>query len=442
MCGGEAINCKSAVIQAVTTNSKLLQPGDLFIALKGKKTDGNLYIEYAIKAGAYIFSNHKGKANIYVEDTEKAILKLASNYKKLFKSIFLTVAITGSVGKTTTKEILSHFARKKHLTHCTYGNQNNSIGLAYTLLSIPINTEILVVELGMNNIGEISALSKAAEPNIGIITNIGHAHIGNLKTKENIAKAKLEIKDGIKEYKLILPFDEPLFESEKKAYKVSSNNFFADYYAIISLHNTLSIKTPIRKIDNISIPLTPPALEHGIAFTLPILDFLNYSDDDVISAINDISPKLFRQKEFKLNGYIIYDDTYSSSPEALIENLRSFSILHKENIECVLGDMLELGEKSEEFHELIGKKTAEYGFSKLFAFGQFSDNIKKGAISGGMHEKNIFTNDNINEPDLTANQILCHSSKEASIIFKGSHEIRLDRIILKIKELTEAKENA
>ncbi len=435
-CKGILLSDSIPTVNYITTNSKLAEKGDLFIALNGKNTSGALYIDEAKEKGALILSEVHEKADIYVKNSEEALLHISSEYKKLFNSLLFTVAITGSVGKTTTKEILAILLSQKYKIHSTFENQNNRIGTAYTLLSLKKDTEILIAELGMNNAGEISELSKSVKPNIGIITNIGNAHLGNFGSRENICRAKLEIRDGIYEEKLILPAEEPLLSNLKSAIYVSSDNRNALYYAKISENGILTIKTPVRRINTINLSISVPGLENAISLILPLLDILNLSDSEILSGFSQLNYAMFRQKEYKLGDLYIYDDTYSSSPEAVTENFKYFIKRHRDG-QCVLGDMLELGEKSHYFHRYIGEKAAEYGFKKIYLFGKMAEIIKNGAVEKGFLPNNIFVNIDINAPEITAKQIVENSEKNSAILFKGSHDIKLNRIIKILEKFTE-----
>ena len=197
----------NVTVNAIVTNSKKASPGDLYIPLMGEKHNGEDYTEEARSRGAYILSSRDCNADIKTDDTTLSLLKIASYYKSKLRSLKKIIAITGSVGKTTTKNVLAKMVGAKYITHATKENFNNYIGLSYTLLSAPIDTEIIIAEIGMNHLGEISLMSKILNPDISVITNIGTSHIGNLGSRDMIAKAKLEITDGMKIINLVVPYE-------------------------------------------------------------------------------------------------------------------------------------------------------------------------------------------------------------------------------------------
>ena len=203
-------------INAITTDSRECEKDDLFFALSGENFDGVDFIDEAKFKGAYTVSSSK-KSDFTVSNTESALLSVASAYKQIVNPKY-TIAVTGSVGKTTVKDFVNSLLSEVMKTHKTEKNFNNIIGLSHTLLSAKKGTDALVCELGMNHRGEIDELSRAIHPDISIITNIGTAHIGNLGSQEEIAKAKLEIENGMHGGKTIIKDDEVLLSEIGRAH--------------------------------------------------------------------------------------------------------------------------------------------------------------------------------------------------------------------------------
>ena len=207
-----------AVITCVSTDTRDLPQGCLFVALRGAKFDGNEFVKQAIEAGAVAAVTDRSIAGcpcLVVKDTGKALLQIARFYREKFHPFL--VGITGSVGKTTTKEMIACVLESQFNTLKTQGNLNNEIGLPKTLLQMENSHEAAVIEMGMSHFGEISRLSRTAEPSAGVITNIGYSHIENLKTQEGIRQAKLEIQDGMAEdAPLVVNGDDPLLAPLKK----------------------------------------------------------------------------------------------------------------------------------------------------------------------------------------------------------------------------------
>ena len=204
LCHGEVIGNKEITLDNFIIDSRKIEKDDVYVAIVGENNDGNKYTESALEKGAkaVIISNPKyidinkyqDKTIIIVTDTLKCLQELARYKRSLYQG--KVIAITGSVGKTSTKDMVSALLQSKYKVHKTQGNMNNHLGLPLTILSLK-DEDILVVEMGMNHFGEISTLTNIAKPNIAIITNIGTAHIGNLGSRENILKAKLEILEGL-----------------------------------------------------------------------------------------------------------------------------------------------------------------------------------------------------------------------------------------------------
>lgn len=428
-------------ICAITTFSELAQENDLFIALKGENTDGDYYSENARKRGAYILSHNEKNADIKAENTLLAILKIAEHYKSKLQNLKHTIAITGSVGKTTTKNILSSMLSPHFKVHSTEGNYNNILGLSYTLLSAPKDTEVLVCEVGMNHFGEIKLLSEALAPDISVITNIGTAHIGNLGSRENIAKAKLEIISGMRGGTLIIPKDEPLLHTSFNTKTFSASKNSADYNIIPREINQSGIYFDIFTKKFIAqgqfTSHNGKHIMNSAIISIAVLDLLGIEKTGILNSLSEIESAKLRGKFINIGNYLVYDDTYSSSAEAVLNVMEMLSIHTERKRVCVLGDMLELGEKSEKLHEKIGIYAKHYNFDKVFTFGNFSNFIKSGAILAGMNEENIFSNYDLSSPRVTAEQIKNNTVGNELILIKASHSIHAERIIEHLRNLDE-----
>jgi len=428
---GAPVQKSDAEINAIVTNSKEASVGDLFIALDGESTSGENFTDFAARAGAFILSK-KDSADIKVRDTGAALLSLAAYYKSKLKGIKYTVAITGSVGKTTTKNLLSKILSQHFCVHSTYGNYNNFLGVSHTLLTAPPETEILIIEMGMNHIGEISELSKAVSPNIAVITNVGSAHIGNLGSKERIAKAKLEILDGMQQPLLISPEDEKLLEKIDERYTYSVNQKGADCFLRCVAENTstsvFDIYTEKQSIKNLHIRIPGKHILSSVAICAAVIENMGLSLDILSETLPEITEDdVVRAKLRKFGIYTVYDDTYSASVEATLANLELIANRY-EKVSCVLGDMLELGEKTKELHIKVGAAVALYGFHKLFTFGKSAAYIADGALANGMSKDKIFINDDLSTPKITADQIKSNCESDEILLVKASHATHAERI--------------
>lgn len=424
-------SCHNKTVYAITTHSKMVKPNDLFIALKGELSSGEFYVDEAREKGAIILSQNQTLADIYCTDTRIALLNIAKLYKSKLKNLKTTVAITGSVGKTTTKNITAAMLAQKYKVHSTSGNFNNSIGVAYTLLSAPKNTEALVLELGMNHKGEISELSHAANPDISVITNIGTAHIGYLGTKENIANAKLEILDGMKYPILIAPFEESLLKKVKNLYTYSLINSATDCFIDVIKENSDSsvfdVHTNSFYLKSRTVSLAGRHILNAVACGISVMDLLKTEPELIERGIASLNDYCIRQKIIPISDFFLYDDSYNSSPEAVIAAFQS-PVFKDRPHSCVLGDMLELGIESERLHTKIGEAAVKYGFEKIYAFGNYSDCIARGAVNNGLNPNDVFVYKDTDDFKKIADSIMRHHTRNEIILLKASHALRADRI--------------
>ena len=425
----------------LSTDSREVYRGDLYIPLKGETYNGENFIEEVISKGAIPVSTKEISSSIKVASTENLLLTLASYYKSLLKSLKHTVAITGSVGKTTTKEFTKLLLESRFKTHATIDNFNNKIGLPLTVMSAPENTEFLVLEMGMNHKGEISELSKCVNPTISVITNIGSAHIGNLGSRENIACAKLEILDGMKAKKLVIPYGEPLLKSAEDSLSFSSKSIDANVYIIYNEGNCVICDGQDRVSENIGA--AAPYLLECLAAAIGVCREAGVRLNDVKHLFSSIFDKNIRQNTFFVNKTAILADYYNASLEsvtAAIEQL--FSMKEYEHKSALLGDILELGDKAEEIHYTIGKKCGELGSHSLYLFGKYSDHTEAGAISADMPRERIYKNFDLSAPDITAKQIYSNMRDNEIILFKASHAVDLGRVVYLLKEYGCGKDQA
>ena len=365
-------------ITHVSTDTRELTSGDLFIAQSG----GEAYIDDAIKMGAVVLA----KRNF--------LLEFAKEYCKKLPYILYRIGITGSVGKTTTKEMLKGILERHFKVHASKGNFNNHIGMPMSILSAPPDTEILVMEMGMNHIGEIKILSECLRPNIAVITNVGTSHIGNLGSRENIARAKLEILSGMDSVVLFVPYDEPLLSSQPGAIKVYSES--------------------------------QKAMERNMSMAISVAEYVGITKPELSS----ISTDNIRQKIVLKKNHSFLTDCYNSSYEsisALIESAREQEKYERRAL--VLGDILELGEYCQDIHYRVGQLIKPCDFDHLFLFGECAEFIYRGALESSFDKDKIFINSDPKRPDITAEQIKANCDKDELILMKASRGIRLERIL-------------
>ena len=415
-------------VSAICTDTRKVIGEELFIGLRGEDLDGSVFIPDIKDRALCTVGALSSDADIKVENTGTSLLRLANAYKKLLP-IKSTVAITGSVGKSTTKNLLTLIMKSKFQLHSTYKNLNNEIGVPFTVFSAPKNTELLICESGMNHRGELERISRCIEPDVSVITKIGSAHIGNLGTREKIAEAKLEILSGMKEKFAIIPFDEELLSSKMENYKtVSTKNSSADYFLQKRSDDNFVLKHPNGKIDIRLSEISAAGfhVSECLAFALATAIECGMNTTEIKKAVEDIDFGIF-SNTVAVKDLKIINDSYNASPEATEEALKSLSKLYTKK-SALLGDMLELGDFSEELHYKIGLCASKSGIDKLYLIGAFSDSVLHGAVAGGFDKNRIFINEDAQQPEITAEQILTHSKDEV-ILFKASRKIRLERII-------------
>lgn len=407
-------------IRKIQIDSRKVKKNDLFIAIVGKNKDGHDYINDAIKAGANAIICEK---NINIE-TNIPIIKVTSTINALGslalanriknKNIPL-IAITGSCGKTTTKELISLILSKKYNVLKNEGSLNNHLGLPMTLLDLNDKYDVAVLEMGMNHENEISYLSNIALPNYGIITNIGSSHIGNLGSKKNILKAKMEITDGISNGILIVNGE------DKYLKKVKYKNIIKVKNDAYDLSYEFSQTTFKLNIDN---------KEYSIKFNVPgkhlIMDVLlaikvgllfNVEVEDIISSIDEYRAVNGRLNIILKDELTIIDDAYNSSFESLMGSL---SLLNKKTHNIViLGDILELGDKSYKIHKKINKKIKKIPIEHLLLIGEYTK------VINGIHFDDL---------DSLLNYLYKILRPDSFILIKGSAKMNLKYIVDDLKK--------
>ena len=310
------------------------------------------------------------------------------------------------------------------------------------MLSAPQDTEILILECGMNAKGELYDISRAITPTHAIITNVGHAHIGMLGSRKEIASAKLEIAEHlVGGGSLYLSDDEPLFSSVSNANRFSLTDLTAHFCICTkNLNEYGSIFDAFSYGNHLYSAFVPLLGEHILMCLCPTLAVANdlcVELETIRSTLHAIPSSILRQRLLNANGYTVYDDTYSSSPEAIKATMKMLSLLGK-TISPVLGDMLELGEYSRELHRAIGKDICKHNVRYLYAIGRFAQDIAEGALSYGMSAERIHVNLDPLRLDITADAIKKNYSGEI-ILLKASHAIHLEEII---PHLMKGNENA
>ena len=376
-----------AEVTSVVIDNREARPGSLFIAIKGERLDGHQFIDSAVEAGATAVLCHKDVSckvpTVKVADTTKAFLDLAKSYRLEYD--IPVVALTGSVGKTTTKEMIWCVLNAKYHAHKTYKNWNNEIGLPKVLLRLEPEHTALVLELGMNHKGEISTLSKTALPDIGVITNVGVSHIENLGSREGILAAKLELLDG----------------------------------TVVSDRGRCKVELPTTGEHNVYDALA--AIGVGLELEIPL--------EDAAAALKQYRPAGMRENVVEKGGVTVIEDCYNASPDsmkAMAETLMLKGAPGRRKI-AIIGDMLELGDYSEEAHALAGQYMAEAGVDLLITYGPMSKFAAQSAREHGLLRVFDFQD----KADLTSK--LTGMLKPGDVVaVKGSRGMQMEEIIQNI----------
>ena len=387
--GNEELECEN-----FSKDTRTIQKGDIYLGIKGEKFDGNAFWKQALDNGAdaVIIQDievteeekvkYSNKTIILVQDTLKALYEIAKYKRSLYD--IPVVAITGSVGKTSTKDMIASVVNTKFKTLKTEGNNNNNIGLPFTILRLK-DHEARVVEMGMNHFGEISLLTDIAKPTLAVITNIGTSHIGNLGSRENILKAKLEILEGMKIPRVIINNDNDLlhdwYEKNKDEIEIHTigieNNSElmakeielgeeSSKFKAISNEDKTEIQVPFAGIHFVYNALC--AMEVGRVFGIAT----NQIQDGI--AKFELNKKRMDIRKLE-NGAIIINDAYNASYESMRASIEFLANHTGTRKIAVLGDMFELGEYSEELHRNVGKEVANHDIDVLICAGENSKYI-------------------------------------------------------------------
>ena len=372
-----------ADIHAVVTDSRKVEPGCVFVCFPGERVDGHTFAAGAYRNGAaYIIANHPvdgvpEERTVIVTDSARAMIRMASNYRMLFSPKM--IGVTGSVGKTTTKEfcyaVLSAFGK----TLKTEGNQNNDIGVPNTLFRLDNDTRYAVVEMGMDHLGEIERLARCARPSAGIITMIGVSHLENLGTRENILKAKMEICAGLPDgAPLALNADNDLLPTASVPARLRPVWFgieseTADVRAA-DIH-TGTEGTTFTLVDKaygsfaVSIPTAGLHTVYDALAAYAAATRLGLDPARCAAALSRYQATGMRQHIVEKGGITFIEDCYNASPDSMKAALSVLKALPNARKIALLGDMLELGDASESGHRATGEWAADAGVSLLIAYG-------------------------------------------------------------------------
>ena len=439
---------KPCYITHICTDSREADENTLFIATRGERVDGHDYILSASDRGCKCFVceyvpsdvGERELAFCVVENSIDAFANIARGYRA--QSPIKSVAITGSVGKTTTKELMACVTRECYNTYSTSGNFNSVIGMPMSLMEAGDDVELGVFEMGMSGFFEISSMSRAAEPDVALVVNIGSSHLEYLGTRKNIAKAKLEIADGMKAGgTLILNGDEPLLKDAKQITARDDINYV--YTSVMGSEGAIYRAENIRLTEQgsmfdmyadgdviLDVELNIPGMHvvNNALMVLTAAHILGIDKDKMREGIKKYIPVGDRQRIFEKSGYKIIADCYNAAPESMRAALDVLSTVASGSKKiAVLGDMKELGKNSDSLHFDVGQYVAKKA-DVLITVGESASLIADGARHGGMETANIYK---FGADDISA---ACEKIREIgffgdSVLVKASRSMKLERII-------------
>ena len=404
-------------IENVIMDSRKVQKGDLFFAIN----NGNKYIDEVLEKGASVVvaDNYLGddKRVFKVPNTVEFMHKLAKEYRKALG--LKVIAITGSNGKTTTKDMIYSVLSRKYITKKTEGNYNNHIGLPFTILQLKEKDEIVVLEMGMSGFGEIDLLSSIAKPNIGVITNIGDSHLEFLKTRENVFKAKTELLNYVFSENTYIIGDDQYLKNvigNKIGFNRENNFVIEDF---IESNDGMSFK-----IENSEYTLNlngkHNALNAGMA--IAIGKRFGLTSEEIKEGLKNLHLTPMRFQKIEKEDVIYINDAYNASPISMEYSLNTFDKLYNNMKKIVvLGDMLELGEKEIEFHREIIEKALSIKCDKIYLYGE---RMKKAYDLLEKNDKIRCFND---KEDIV--KLIASETEKVAVLLKGSRGMKLEEII-------------
>lgn len=415
----KSFNVDLSSIKSVVMDSRKVEKGSLFFAIN----KGNDYVESAINDGAVlvIADNYNGDNPkvLKVKDTVLTMQELAKEYRQ--KLDLTVIGITGSNGKTTTKDLVYSVLSEKYRCRKTEGNYNNHIGLPYTILQATEKDQILILEMGMSSFGEIDRLGYISAPDFGVITNIGDSHLEFLKNRENVCKAKTELLKYVSMNKTIL-FGDDDFLKNIPGIKIgfNENNDF-------QIKNLVDSENGVKftlKDEDYSLPLNGKHNATNAAMAIVIAKKLKLSYDEISNGLKNLKISSMRFEKIEKENILYINDAYNASPVSMFFSLETFSNLYRDRKKIVvLGDMLELGDEEIKYHRDVIEKAASLNIDKVYLYGL----RMKEAFELEKTKENIEYFNNKNEIKIAIREI----PGTKAVLLKGSRGMKMEEIIEK-----------
>jgi UDP-N-acetylmuramoyl-tripeptide--D-alanyl-D-alanine ligase len=432
---GRAVE-SDAVVTGWSVDSRTLQPGDLFFALRGPNHDGHAHIGEALRRGAVavvaedLVAEAEFGAGVIlrVEDSLKALQALAARVRQKWAGD--VVGVTGSAGKTTTKDVIADMLAAQIKTTKTVGNLNNHVGLPLSLLRLDEAARVAVLEMGMNHSGEIRELAEIAKPNAGVVTNVGYAHIENFESIEEIALAKRELIDALPDGgTAVLNADDPrvaafavsrpgpslLYGQSAGAQVRGEDVEYSDEgvrFRVGSAHFE-SVLTGSHNVSNILA---------GIA----VAGVYGISPESLVEQVRQLQPGKMRGERFEHDGIIVFNDCYNSNPDAVHAMLEVLTDTPARRRIAVLGEMLELGRWSEALHREIGAYAAKRGIDLLIGVRGAAAYMLDAAKQAGLRPEAVLF---FEDPSAAGQAVRVFAQHGDAILFKGSRGVHIERAL-------------
>ncbi|WP_010284663.1 UDP-N-acetylmuramoyl-tripeptide--D-alanyl-D-alanine ligase [Bacillus timonensis] len=446
MANGEKLDSQheNVVIEGVSIDTRTISPGNLYIPIIGETFNGHQFAQAAIENGAVAVLwgiDQPGPPQdvpvLFVKDTLEALQTLAKSYRDSLS--IKVIGITGSNGKTTTKDMVASVLSTSMHVQKTEGNFNNHIGLPLTILRLKEDTQVAVLEMGMSAFGEIEFLTLLARPDVAVITNIGESHMMDLGSREGIAKAKLEIVDGLsKEGLLIYHGDEPLLTEQVKGMDIQTTTFGEskrnDFYPLSIKQENEGTYFTINEQENkrFYLPVLGKHNVNNAMAAIAVARRLGLSWDQIEKGLHQIKITNMRLELIEgINGTKLINDAYNASPlsmKAAISLVHDLQTSGKKIV--VLGDMLELGDQENEYHEEVGRFIEPDKIEYVFTFGTLGEHIASGA-------KEHFPQDRVfsfQDKQQLIEQLRNLLSEGDILLVKGSRGMKLEEVVFAFKK--------
>lgn len=453
LCGGQLVGTGSAA-SVCTDSREATDARTQFAVMVGERVDAHTYMRRAYDNGCRLFLCQRIPEEmagcdfgaVVVPDTVAALGALAAAYTG--RQDRPTVGVTGSVGKTTTKEFISAVLSENYAIHKTKANHNSTIGLPMSMLEATAEEDLSVVEMGMSGLGEIEYMSRVVKPSVACITNIGSSHLELLGTRENICRAKLEVVAGMPEDGvLFLNGDEPLLRrmcpSGVNAKFVSLDRTDSDivvsdiWYDRDGSHFDITLDGVCHK--DIRLSVIGRQFVWAAAFAIAVARHFDMDMEVIRRGLLRFENAAMRQSIVECGGVTLIEDCYNASPEsvrAAIDVMKTLADQTGARMTALLGDMLELGENTEAFHRSVGTYYAKKGGELLFTMGNLAENMANGALSAGISKGNIVSIPDYDSEAVTAmGEHICRKLQRGDILLvKASRAVGAERVLAYVKQ--------